>query len=92
MKLIEAVRDLESFDEENTIYAAKPWTESSVALIAKEPASGGLPEDVRKIGLKYFLEVFIAREFLEDWLNNLQKIPTLQEKCARLIHYANDDA
>jgi hypothetical protein len=42
--------------------------------------------------MEYFLEVFIAREFLEDWRTNLEAEPTLEQKCARLIKYATDDA
>ncbi len=92
MTLIEAIRDLDSFDEEATIYAAEPWTETSTVLIAPELAAGGLPTEAAKLGLKYFLEVFIARDFLEGWTGNLKAEPTLEEKCARLIKYAITDA
>jgi hypothetical protein len=37
-------------------------------------------------------EVFIALDFLDDWTASLEKPPTLQERCARLIHYAIYDA
>lgn len=92
MMLIEAVRDLDSLDEERTIYAAEPWTENSKVVVAPEPESGGLPAEAEKHGLKYFLEVFIARDFLDGWKANLSKKPTLQEQCARLIQYAITDA
>jgi hypothetical protein len=42
--------------------------------------------------LRYFLEVSIAREFLHDWLGNPGAEPTLADKCARLITYAESDA
>jgi hypothetical protein len=48
--------------------------------------------EAEKLGMAYFLDVFIAREFLEDWIGNLNAEPTLQEKCARLIQYAMNDA
>ena len=92
MKLLEAVLDLETLDEESTIYAAEPWAEGSTVVIEREPANGGLPEEATKLGLKYFLEVFIARDFLEDWTANLGDEPSLSEKCKRLIYYAINDA
>ncbi|MFI5015132.1 MAG: hypothetical protein ACHQAY_22585 [Hyphomicrobiales bacterium] len=92
MKLIEAVRDLASLNEASTIYASEPWTPSSDVVVAPEPKSGGLPEQAARLDLKYFLEVFIARDFLEGWAANLGKEPTLQEKCARIIAYAITDA
>jgi len=90
MTLIEAIRDLGKHDAEATIYAAEPWTEESQAVVAFEPEEGGLPVEAEN--LSYFLEVFIARDFLEDWEATLGASPTLQELCARLIQYAINDA
>ncbi len=92
MILLEIIRDLDSLDEGSTIYAGEPWMAQSQVVVAPEPDSGGLPPDGQKLGLKYFLEVFLAREFLEGWVANLQREPTLEEKCARLIKYAATDA
>ncbi|HXC36679.1 MAG TPA: hypothetical protein VNV43_12440 [Candidatus Acidoferrales bacterium] len=92
MKLIEVIRDLDALDDESTIYAAKPWTEDSEVIVAHEPESGGVPAEVERLSLEYFLEVLIAREFLEGWLGNLDAQPTLQQKCARVIKYAITDA
>jgi hypothetical protein len=92
MTLFEAIRDMSSLDEESTIYAAEPWTADSKTIVAPEPEAGGLPPEAQGFGLKYFLEVFIAREFLEGWVSSLDTEPTLQEKVARLIKYAISDA
>jgi hypothetical protein len=92
MTLLEVVGDLESFDKTSTIYAARPWTTDSPAIVALEPDAGGVPAEAQKLGLAYFLEVFVAREFLEGWVKNLGAEPTSQEKCARVIRYARDDA
>lgn len=92
MKLIEAVEQLDALDQESTIYASEPWTSESNALVALEPSDGGLPPAAEAVGLKYFLEVFIAREFIEGWLASLGAEPTLREKCSRLIQYAVNDA
>lgn len=91
MTLIKLMQKLETFDNESTIYAAKPWTENSKALALHEPESGELPSEAKKLGLNYFLEVSIARDFLEDWTVSLDTAPTSQEKCLRLIQYATND-
>ncbi len=92
MTLLQAVRDLDTLDKESTLYAAKPWTENSLVIVALEPDSGGLPASAQELGLMYFLEVFIACDLLEGWAANLREKPTLQMKCARLIQYAIADA
>jgi hypothetical protein len=77
MKLIDAISQLNSFDQESTIYASRPWAENSTAIVAREPESGNLPLEAERLGLSYFLEVFVAREFIEDWTANLNAQPTL---------------
>jgi hypothetical protein len=64
----------------------------SEAIVAREPESAGLPVEAAQTGLSCFLEVFIARDFVEGWMANLDRPPTLQQKCARLIKYAATDA
>jgi hypothetical protein len=90
MKLIEAVQKLATLDGDLTIYARDPWTPSSDARLAVEGS-----EDEKKTmteGLRYFLEVFVAREFLEDWKPTQKNLPTDEQSCARLIGYATNDA
>jgi hypothetical protein len=90
--LTDVVRDLESLPREATICAAKPWVETSQAIIVVEADERGMSPDAARLGMVYFLEVFIAHQFLGDWTRNLDCGPTLQEKCARLIQYAINDA
>jgi hypothetical protein len=92
MTLIEIIRDLDSFDSEGIICAKKPWTEDSHGIVVVVPQARRLPAEAEKLGMDYFLDVFIARDFLEDWRANLDAEPTLQQKCARLIKYAITDA
>jgi len=92
MTLSDAVSHLASFDDQDTIYAAEPWSAASAVAVATEPAEGGLPVEAQRLGLTYFLEVFVAREFLEDWTLNLDAEPPLQDKVRRLIQYAVKDA
>jgi hypothetical protein len=90
--LLGVIEELGSVDGELTIYAATPWTESSKAVVPREPASVNLPAEAQTLGLKYFLEVAIARDFLEDWAASLGHEPSKQERCERLIQYAVSDA
>ena len=92
MILREAVESLDSLDENNTIYAVKPWTGDSEVIVAPEPETGVVPAEAARLNMKYFLEVFIARDFVNDWMASLPTQPTLEEKCNRLVHYAVHDA
>lgn len=90
MKLLEAVQQIATLDGESTIYARLPWSSTSDAQLAVEGS-----EEERKAkaaGLRYFIEVFIARDFLEDWRASEKKPPTDEQCCERLIEYATNDA
>ncbi|MEI6786201.1 MAG: hypothetical protein WCQ21_35415 [Verrucomicrobiota bacterium] len=92
MKLIEIIRNLDTIDTGQTIYAAEPWTPSSEAIPVREPEAGNLPAEAQRLGLRYFLEVSVARDFLDGWVSNLGAHSTDEQKCARLIQYAVNDA
>ncbi len=92
MTLLEAIKSLAALDQESTIYAAEPWTDASTVVVEREPKGGTTASADGEHGLKYFLEVFIARDFIEDWSAGLDTEPTLQETCARLIQCATRDA
>ena len=92
MTLLDVIRDLDSFDNEGIICATKPWTENSQAIVVVEPQARRIPAEAEKLGMDYFLDVFIVREFLEDWTANLHTEPTLKQKCERVIKYAIADA
>ena len=92
MTLLEVVQNLDAQDDEHTIYAACPWTQNSTALLMPSPEDGRLPPEAKERGLEYFLEVFIAREVLTDWKENVPAPPTLEEEVFRLIQYAINDA
>jgi hypothetical protein len=91
-RLGDIVTRLSEFDVSDTIYAAEPWTEDSNAIVAYEPESGGLPPEAAEANMKYFLEVSIASDFLEDWIASLQDEPSASATCERLIQYAINDA
>jgi len=88
----DVIGKLSEFDNEDTIYASEPWTEQSEAMVAREPDAGGLPSEVSDAGMKYFLEVSIAREFIEGWLASLDAPPMPSNLYRRVIDYAINDA
>jgi hypothetical protein len=92
MKLIHVVRELQKLDGDATIYCVKPWSEDALAIVEQELAAGGLPTAAADADMAYFIEVFLARDFLADWAESLERSPTLAERCERLIRYATDDA
>ena len=92
MNLLEIVESLSEIESELTIYAAKPWSASSDALAAEEEEDGSSPKAARSRGLDYFLEVFIAQEILEDWLQAVSPNATARQQCQRIIEYAENDA
>ena len=92
MRLLDVILSLDDLDEASTIYLQEPWTKESNAVVALEPNDGGLPPEVKTLGLNYFIEVSIAREFLEDWARTLATPPSVSERCERLIQFAINDA
>lgn len=92
MKLREAIASLSSLNDEDTIYANEPWTAESDVVVMREPDAGGVPPAAAEKGMTYFIEIFIAREFLEGWQQNEKRPLSLEEQCARLIYYATYDA
>jgi hypothetical protein len=90
MSLIEIVQQLAKLDGDCTIYARHPWTPLMEARLAVE---GSAEETKAKAeGFAYFIEVFIAREFLDDWRATQKRTPNDEQSCARLIEYATNDA
>jgi hypothetical protein len=92
MTLLDAVERLDSLDDDSTIYATEPWTETSHAITVTEPDGRFPSAQATRAGFRYFLEVSIPRDFLDGWTTNVAQAPSLREKCARLIKYAINDA
>ncbi|HJY78931.1 MAG TPA: hypothetical protein VKE95_19975 [Burkholderiales bacterium] len=86
------IASLSTFDREDTIYAAEPWTADSEAMVVREPDAGGVPQAASEKGMTYFIEIFIAHDFLDGWQQNETRALSSEEQCAGLIHYAIYDA
>lgn len=92
MTLSDIVLDLDDLDPEQTIYVREPWQIESEALVAYEPEDGGMPDSVRILNLSYFIEVGIAREFIQDWQASIVTQASLEQKIDRLIDYVHNDS
>lgn len=90
--LLQIVDELDRQNRDWTIYAVEPWTCDSLALVALAPDEGGVASSAARMGAAYFIEVFIAREFLEDWIETLTAPTSTRALCQRLIEYAIYDA
>ena len=84
-RLYDIVANLAEFDEGLTIYAARPWTAASDAVVAEDPEEGGGGET-------YFMGVAAARQVLEGWADNLDRSPSIADSTDQLIAYASNAA
>ncbi|MDH6115596.1 hypothetical protein P3T36_007740 [Kitasatospora sp. MAP12-15] len=83
--LISLIAGLDGLDPAAVIYAAKPWSAASMAVLC----SGDGPSEV----LPYLLEVELAQDAVDAWSQwRAGQRPTEAEKCQAIIHYAEFDA
>lgn len=93
-RLADIIARLSEFDADDTIYAREPWTDDSDAIVAteREEDDGEPPPEASEAGLAYFLEIYLAREFIEAWVASLSYQPSASAIRERLIQYAVNDA
>jgi len=89
MLLRDILHNILCIDEDSVIFAKRPWTLDSEAEIGKFDPGSRIPTSFTDRGFAYFLEVYLAKEFLEDLGNTLS---AEEERLARLIYYAENDA
>tara|TARA_R110001592_G_scaffold319883_2_gene597704 strand:+ start:337 stop:633 length:297 start_codon:yes stop_codon:yes gene_type:complete len=98
MKLIEAIENIEQINEDAFFYVKRINGNFSIAsevkileLTEEEIEWKTYEVTERKCpGFEYFMESFLIKEFVESL--DQGQYPTLEEKCTRLIHYAEFDA
>jgi hypothetical protein len=92
MKLIDLVNNIDSVDEESVIFQEDRENFSSdIILSYAEKGDGGIKE-VKGKKYYYLIEVFLAKEFVNDWIGSLNYLPTETEIAKRLYDYAIKDA
>lgn len=92
MTLLEIFEKIASLNGDLTIYAVKPWTPESSAMLVHDPDAQRPAEEATRAGMSVFLEVFTVQDLLEDWDASAVVKPTVRQQCERFIRYATDDA
>lgn len=92
MKLFEIFANIHHYDRELTIFALKPWTKDSDAMLCQDPDGIGDPPEVLGTGMVYFLEVDITQDLLTDWIEFLGAEPPIDVQFDRIVYYAINDA
>lgn len=92
MKLKDVVKDLKNTNDDLIIFLGNEKdVNSDVILSSGEPNDGGIK--IRNgITYHYLIEVFLAKEFVEDWIQSLDYSPNEDEIAKRLFEYAINDA
>lgn len=84
--LLDVVAELTAGGGEESIYAARPWTAVSLAMIAEDES-----QDV-PVGLAYMLEVDLAIEAIDVWERWHGRPATAKDRCRAVVHYATYDS
>jgi hypothetical protein len=90
MTLRDVIARLDEFEDDGTIFAESA-TPTARAVVAVEAADGSVPSSAR--GLRYLLEVRLAREAIEVWRAwGPGGTPLLEDKLQAVTFYAEHDA
>lgn len=89
MKLESALDQVHKLQDDDVIFAKKPWMLDSEAEIGSLDSDLCVPKEITDRGLAYFLDANVAREVLEVFGD---REPTLDESRALLLYYAEHDA
>lgn len=87
--LAEVLDSLEALNEDNCIFARKPWRTDALAIVALLTDDFRIPAEMTDEGFEYFLEVHVAKDVLKVFEN---RQPTPQECRDLLLYYAENDA
>ncbi|MGA0601456.1 hypothetical protein ACO2Q3_12200 [Caulobacter sp. KR2-114] len=80
-------------DDDGAIYVARPWRPEAEALVVSPAPDGTEPISLEGTPLEYFLETYLAHEFLEDFAeSDAGAGADPRQACERLIRYAQADA
>ena len=92
MKLVELIEHLEDVNEELIIFQEdKKNFNSDIILAFGEDGDGGI-KYLNGKKYHYLIEVYLAKEFIEDWVASLDYLPHSVEKAKRLYEYSINDA
>lgn len=89
MNLENALDQIHKMQDDEVIFAHKPWTLDSEADVGLLDNDFRVPKAISDRGFAYFLEATVAKEVLEVFGD---REPTLDERRALLMYYAEHDA
>ncbi len=92
MKLIDVVENIENLEEELIVFQENRDDYNSDVILSngEEGDEGVKVENGKKY--YYLMEIFLAKEFIEDWVPSLNYSPSPDEITKRLYDYAINDA
>lgn len=92
MKLIDLIENLDNLDEDLIIFQEKidDFNSDIILEFGEESDLGVKIANGKKY--HYLIEIFLAKEFIEDWSKSLDYIPSKSQIAERLHKYANNDA
>ena len=91
MKLEQLIAKLDELDPDLTMFQRDHLDVESEIILLNDDVD---EMEIEKDGVKYFylIEVFIAQDFVESWLENADGKPNNRQIAERLFEYAiNDD-
>jgi hypothetical protein len=92
MKLIDFIESINDWDESSIIFLENQSNRfSDIIFSFAEEGDSGI-KIVNEINYFYLIEVFLAKEFVEDWVSSLNYTPTSDETAKRLYEYSIYDA
>jgi hypothetical protein len=93
MNLVDLVQNIDNIDEEQIIFIQNMNDDNSDVVLGTEEEAGsnGLIVADGKT-YNYLIEVFLAKDFITDWLESLDYVPSNDEIAKRLFQYAINDS
>jgi hypothetical protein len=92
MKLTDFIKEIDSFDDELIIFQHDENDFNSDIILAFGEENDGGVKKIDGVEYKYLIEVFLAKEFIIDWQESIDYIPTKLDMAKRLFEYAQNDA
>jgi hypothetical protein len=89
MQLYELITTLDQLDDDHIICVKRPWSWGAEAQLAAPDEHLAVPDDVKRAGFAYFLEVHVAKEVICVFG---EKPANTGEKVRLLVEYAENDA
>ena len=89
MTLGKLIENLDKLNEDLCIFARKPWSSGSEALVASLGPNFEVPDDISARGLAYFFSVHIAKQLLEVFDD---RPASKNDRIRLLIYYGEHDA